>query len=199
LAQFFTVETLITKNFEYFKTTSMKLLKSLTAIFFLGVFVTTQAQSDSKDKKIVADAESAKADFIKTDGQMKSLFDNAYGYVIFPNVGKGAVGVGGAAGNGAVFQKGVLIGMADMKQVTVGFQFGGQAYSEAILFENQAALDRFKQNKFEFAGEASAVAVTAGAAANIKYKNGVMVFSHVKGGLMYEASVGGQKFKYRHL
>ena len=167
--------------------------------FSLFLSIITSAQTSSKDKKIVADANDAKAEFIKADGMIKNLFDNAYGYVIFPNVGKGAIGVGGASGNGAVFENGSLIGMADLKQVTVGFQFGGQAYSEVIFFETAAALNRFKENKFEFAAGASAVAVTAGTAANVKYKEGVMVFSHVKGGLMYEASVGGQKFKFKKI
>lgn len=128
---------------------------------------------------------------------MANLFDHSTGYVIFPNVGKGAIGVGGAAGNGIVFENGKAIGKASMKQVNVGFQFGGQAYREVIFFENQAALDRFKQNKFEFSAQASAVAVKTGAAANVKYRDGVMVFSQEKGGLMYEASVGGQKFDYK--
>jgi len=181
----------------------MKRLKSfpLVSILFLlaGLFMnmSSQAQKDEKDNKIVADAHAAKADFIKGDALMQSLFDNSYGYVIFPNVGKGAIGIGGAAGNGAVFQKGTLIGMADMTQVSVGFQWGGQAYREVIFFETEADLNRFKQNKIEFSGQASAVAVTKGAAANLKYKNGVMIFSQTKGGLMYEASVGGQKFKFR--
>lgn len=172
-------------------------LVALSASLLLNNAV--QAQTSEKDKKIAADAREAKADFIKADGQMKSLFDNAYGYVIFPNVGKGAIGIGGAAGNGAAFQKGTLIGMAKMTQVSVGFQWGGQAYREVILFEGKADLDRFKQNKIEFSGQASAVAATAGAAANVKYKDGVMIFSQIKGGLMYEASVGGQKFKFRNL
>jgi len=183
----------------------MKRLKSfpLLTIFFLiaGLFMNNLAvaQHEEKDDKIVADAKVAKADFIKADGLMQSLFDNSYGYVIFPNVGKGAIGIGGAAGNGAVFQKGTLIGMADMHQVSVGFQWGGQAYREVIFFEHEADLNRFKENKIEFAGQASAVAVTKGAAANVKYKEGVMIFSQEKAGLMYEASVGGQKFKFRHL
>ena len=183
----------------------MKLLKSsplLTISFLLaGLFVSNSimAQGDEKDHKIVADANAAKADFIKGDALMQSLFDNSYGYVIFPNVGKGAIGIGGAAGNGAVFQKGTLIGMADMKQVSIGFQWGGQAYREVIFFETEADLNRFKDDKIEFSGQASAVAVTKGAAANIKYKDGVMIFSQTKGGLMYEASVGGQKFKFRAL
>jgi len=115
---------------------------------------------------------------------------------MFPNVGKGAVGVGGAAGNGIVFENGKATGRAKMKQVSVGFQFGGQAYREVIFFENKAALDRFKQNKFEFSAQASAIAATAGASANVKYRNGVLVFTQGKGGLMYEASIGGQKFSY---
>jgi lipid-binding SYLF domain-containing protein len=154
---------------------------------------------DSKEDKIKKDSKEAKAEFIKKDGLMKSLFANSYGYVIFPNVGKGAVGVGGAAGNGIVFEKGNMSGKAKMKQVSVGFQFGGQAYREVIFFENKAALDRFKKNKFEFSAQASAVAVTEGAAANVKYRDGVMVFSQEKGGLMYEASIGGQKFNYAKL
>ena len=130
---------------------------------------------------------------------MKNLFDNSYGYVIFPNVGRGAIGVGGAAGNGIVYEKGNVIGTAKMKQVTVGFQFGGQAYREVIFFENKEALDRFKENKFEFAAQVSAVAATAGASADVKYKDGVMVFTQEKGGLMYEAAVGGQKFSFSAL
>lgn len=183
----------------------MKLLKlfPLLAISFLIVGLlfnnSAQAQGDDKDDKIVADANEAKADFIKTDGLMKNLFDNSAGYVIFPNIGKGAIGIGGAAGNGAVFQNGTLIGMAKMTQGSIGFQFGGQAYREVIFFETEADLNRFKENKIEFSGQASAVAATKGAAANIKYKDGVMIFSQIKGGLMYEASVGGQKFKYRSL
>jgi lipid-binding SYLF domain-containing protein len=127
---------------------------------------------------------------------MQSLFDNSYGYVIFPNVGKGAIGVGGAAGNGIVSENGKTIGSAKMKQVSVGFQFGGQAYREVIFFENKGALNRFKQNKFEFSAQASAVAATAGASTNVKYREGVMIFTQQKGGLMYEASIGGQKFSY---
>lgn len=151
---------------------------------------------DEDDNKLIADSKEAQAEFIKTDNLMNSLFDNAYGYVIFPNVGKGAIGVGGAAGNGIVYEGGKMVGKAKMKQVSVGFQFGGQAYREVIFFESKEALDRFKEGKFEFAAQASAVAATKGASANVKYREGVMVFTQEKKGLMYEASVGGQKFGY---
>ena len=182
----------------------MKILKSITLTvsflaFALFLSLSTMAQKSKDDQKVVADANTAKADFIKSDGLMQSLFDNAAGYVIFPNVGKGAIGIGGAAGNGAVYQKGTLIGMASMKQVSIGFQWGGQAYREVIFFEKEADLNRFKENKIELSAQASAVAVTVGAAANAKYEHGVMIFSQTKGGLMYEASVGGQKFKFKPL
>jgi lipid-binding SYLF domain-containing protein len=152
-----------------------------------------------KDKKVIADSKIAREEFIKTDGMMKNLFSNSYGYVIFPNVGKGAIGVGGAAGNGVAYEKGTVIGMAKMKQVTVGFQWGGQAYREVIFFENKDAMDRFKQNRIELSAQISAVAATAGASANAKYTNGVMVFTQQKGGLMYEASIGGQKLSFRKI
>jgi lipid-binding SYLF domain-containing protein len=160
---------------------------------------TLKAQDDEKVDKIINDSKAAKEEFIKSDGLMQNLFDNSYGYVIFPNVGKGAIGVGGAAGNGIVFEKENVVGKAKMKQVSVGFQFGGQAYREVIFFENKEAIDRFKGDKFEFAAQVSAVAATKGAAANVRYKEGVMVFTQEKGGLMYEASIGGQKFNFSPL
>ena len=150
----------------------------------------------AQDKKDIENCIETKNMFIKTDGMMKSLFDNSAGYVIFPNIGKGAIGVGGATGNGILFEKGKAIGKANMSQLTVGLQAGGQVYREVIFFENEEALNRFRGGKFEFAGQASAVAVKAGVSTNIKYREGVMVFTQEKGGLMYEASVGGQKFSY---
>ena len=173
-------------------------IRQTTIILVAALLFTTVGfgQSASKKKKIVDDAAVAKAEFIKTDSKMSSMFETAYGYVIFPNVGKGAVGVGGASGNGVAYEQGAKIGMASMKQVSVGFQFGGQSYREVIFFETKADLDRFKENKVELSAQVSAVAAAAGASANAKYKEGVMVFTMQKGGLMYEASVGGQKFKY---
>ena len=174
-----------------------KFLKNVT-FFFIGMLISSAIFSqNSKDQKIIADANDAKVQFTKGDGSMNSLFSSSYGYAIFPNVGKGAIGIGGAAGNGAVYEHGKLIGMSSMKQVTVGFQWGGQAYREVIFFETKVDLDRFIGNKVEFSAQASAVAVTVGASANAKFKDGMMIFTQTKGGLMYEASVGGQKFKFR--
>jgi len=171
------------------------IIRSLLFSLVLLFANSANAQS-SKDKELIQDCDSAKAEFIKTDALLSNVFQSATGYVIFPNVGKGAVGIGGASGNGIVYERGAMIGKAKLSQVSVGFQLGGQAYRELIFFENQESIDRFKKNKVEFSAQASAVAATAGASANAKYHEGVMIYTQQKGGLMYEASVGGQKFKF---
>ncbi|MFZ9032026.1 MAG: YSC84-related protein [Robiginitalea sp.] len=154
------------------------------------------AQSKKKIEEVREDAKVAKEEFLKADWKMEKHFNESYGYVIFPNVGKGAVGIGGAAGNGVAYEQGQEIGMAKLTQLSIGFQWGGQAYREVVFFQNKEAMDNFKGNNIELAAQASAVAATAGASADANYKDGVMVFTMQKGGLMYEASVGGQKFKF---
>ena len=168
----------------------------LGLIVILCFSFTGHAQSQKKVEEIRADAKVAKEEFLKADWKMEKHFNEAYGYVIFPNVGKGAIGIGGAAGNGVAYEQGQEIGMAKLTQVSIGFQWGGQAYREVVFFENKEAMDNFKGNNIELAAQASAVAATAGASADANYKDGVMVFTMQKGGLMYEASVGGQKFKF---
>lgn len=133
----------------------------------------------------------------KKDSTIAKLFEEAHGYVIFPKVGKGAIGLGGAHGSGEVFEKGKLIGEAKLTQVTIGFQLGGQVYMEAIFFEDVKALDAFKQGKFALSAQASAVAAAEGVAANARYQLGVVIFTMARSGLMYEASVGGQKFRFK--
>ena len=177
----------------------MKKILGVALLFAGMIFSFDTSAQDEKDQKLIDDSNEAKEEFIRTDGLMKNLFENAYGYAILPNVGKGAIGIGGAAGNGVAYEQGSIVGMASMKQATIGFQFGGQAYREVIFFETKAQMDRFKQNKIEISAQASAVAVTAGASATAKYRDGIMIFTQAKGGLMYEASVGGQQFKFRPL
>ena len=154
---------------------------------------------DDSQVRIIDDSKEAKAFFLKADPSMENLFKHCSGYAIFPNIGKGGAGIGGAAGRGAVYEKGTPVGTAQMLQATVGAQAGGQAYREIIFFENKDAADRFMHNKVEFSGQASAIAVKAGASANANYRNGVVVFSQEKAGLMLEASLGGQKFTYKTL
>ena len=158
----------------------------------------TYFQKSERDKKLIADSKNAQAEFIKTDALMKNLFNTAYACVIFPNIGKGGFGIGGAMGNGIVYKGESIIGTAKMNQLTIGFQAGGQAYREVIFFENESVLNNFKENKIEFTAQASAVLAAEGASANVKYNNGVMVFTQPKAGLMYEASVGGQKFTFHN-
>ena len=133
----------------------------------------------------------------KADAGLTKFFSGATGYAVFPNVAKGAIGVGGAHGSGVLFEGGAGIGKTTVSQVTVGFQLGGQAYSEIVFFENAATLSNFKHGNFAFAAQVSAVAIKSGASANAKYQCGVAVFTMAKGGLMYEASVGGQKFGFQ--
>jgi len=130
------------------------------------------------------------------DPSMKSRFKDAYGYVVFPTIGKGGLIVGGGAGDGKVFERGKPIGVAEMTQVTVGLQAGVQEFSEVIFFQNKAALDRFTANKFELSANASAVIAKAGASSGADYRGGVAVFTMAKEGVMLEAAVGGQKFKF---
>lgn len=156
-----------------------------------------RSESSEQDKNVKdPDVAVAITNFRNKDASMKTFFDKAYGFAIFPTVGKGGIGVGGAYGKGEVYAQGKLVGRSSLTQLTFGFQLGGQAYSEIIFFRDQAALRNFQSGNFEFGAQASAVAVTAGASADADYDNGVAIFTLAKGGLMYEASVGGQKFSY---
>lgn len=172
--------------------------KKLTILLiYLAFTCNAYAQSESKRESIIQDSEEAKAAFLKTDPDMEKLFKSAYGYVVLPNIGKGGFLVGGAAGRGVAYEKGEKIGFASMSQVTAGLQAGGQAYSEIIFFETEEAFSRFKENKIEFTAQLSAVAIKPGASASSTYMDGVMVFTMSKGGLMYEATLGGQKLKFK--
>jgi lipid-binding SYLF domain-containing protein len=135
--------------------------------------------------------------YLAADPGLSKFFDNAAGYVVFPGIGKAGLGIGGAHGNGEVIAKGRgAIGKASMTQVTVGVQIGGQEYSEIIFFAEPVDLERFTAGSLELAAQVSAVAITAGAAEGSDYKDGVVVFTRTKSGMMAEASVGGQDFKY---
>jgi lipid-binding SYLF domain-containing protein len=153
----------------------------------------------------------------KNAGESSNFFNSAYGYAVFPTIGKGGLIVGGAHGSGHVYEKGTYIGNTSMTQLSVGFQAGGQAYSQIIFFEDKRALDEFTNGNFEFEAGVSAVAITAaaggtagtsGASAGASggkkdattvgsaYYKGMAVFTIVKGGAMYQATVAGQKFTY---
>ena len=156
----------------------------------LGLPISTVLQAQEDVAKAIAQ-------FRRTDPGIGKFFATAYGYAVFPSVGKGAMGIGGARGKGYVYERGRLIGRSTLTQVTIGFQLGGQAYREVIFFKDKTALDEFTRGNFEFSAQATAVALKAGASANLAYNGGVAIVTMTKGGLMYEASVGGQKFSYK--
>ncbi len=137
--------------------------------------------------------------FKAKDPGMAKIFADAVGYVVFPTVGKGGIGLGGARGKGWVYEGGKIIGKSTLTQVSFGFQFGGQAYSEIVFFQTTQALENFKLGHLKFDAQASAVALTARASADLAYRNGVAIVTMAKGGLMYEASVGGQKFSFNRV
>ncbi len=167
-------------------------------VLMLAISFSLFSQTE-KDRDIIKDAEKAKAEFIKTNQTIESQFKNSKAYVIFPNVGKGAVVVGAASGNGAVYKDGKLIGMASMKQLDVGAQIGGEAYSEVIFFNSDEAFKKLKKNQLELTSQVAAVAVEEGKSLNTKFTEGLAVYVLPKAGLMAEVSVGGQKFEYQPL
>ena len=140
-------------------------------------------------------AQEAIATFKEKDPSIQKFFDKAVGYVVIPTVGKAGFGIGGARGKGVLYENGVVTAVVTLSQLSFGFQWGGQAYSEFIFFEDSAALDNFKRGNYELGAQASAVAITAGASVDAEFNGGMAIFTQAKGGLMYEASVGGQKFK----
>ena len=165
-----------------------------------------------------ADADYSNAIKVFRDSPVvQPYFNNAYGYAVFPTIGKGGVGIGGAHGSGQVYVGDKVTGKTSMTQLTIGWQLGGQAYSQIIFFEDKRAYQEFTSGNFEFGAQASAVAITAGAQAQAgttgaaasaspggsagkqaatKYQKGMAVFTRAKGGLMYEAAIGGQKFSF---
>jgi len=187
----------------------MRTLK-LGALALAGLLLATPALTDDDDYAVTIER-------FQKAGESGRYFGNAYGYAVFPTVGKGGIGVGGAFGRGRAYRGGKHVGDVSLAQVSVGFQLGGQAYSEIIFFENRTTFDDFTSGNFEFGADASAVAITAAANASASsaggasagasatkdnaatagaYHHGVAVFTIAKGGLMYQAAIAGQKFNY---
>jgi lipid-binding SYLF domain-containing protein len=138
-------------------------------------------------------------DLKNKDPGISKFFDGAAGYAVYPKVGKGGIGIGGAHGKGLVIVNDQAVGKSSLSQVTIGFQLGGQVYAQFIFFEDATALGHFQRGNYEMGAQASAVAATLGASADANYDKGVAVFTNVGGGLMYEATISGQKFKYEDL
>ena len=153
--------------------------------------------SDKKSNTKKASNKTIKAlNKFKDMTSLRPYFKKARGYAVFPNIGKGGIGIGGARGKGEVFEKGNVIGSTTLTQISIGFQLGGQAFSQIIFFKDKKSLERFTEGNFEFGASASAALISEGANASADYNDGVAVLTFSKGGLMYEASIGGQKFSY---
>lgn len=159
-----------------------------------GAAMVTQA-TDRARIRLGEDGQGALMALQKKDPTLETEILSAAGYVIFAGVGKGGLGIGAARGTGQLYVKEEAIAKVTLTQVTIGLQLGGQKYIELVLLENQDALESFLASKFTMAAQVSAVAAASGASANAKYSGGVKVVTMAIGGLMYEASIGGQKFK----
>jgi lipid-binding SYLF domain-containing protein len=185
-------------------------MKSISRMFYLAPLLLLVAGIARADKY------SDTIELFKNAGESSSFFQRSYAYAVFPVVGEGGFIVGGALGKGHVYVHGQVVGDTTMGQASLGFQAGGKAYSQIIFFEDKRALDEFESGTFEFEAGASAVAVTAGASASVgtngtsagasggeknarttgAYQKGMAVFTIAKGGLMYAATIAGQKFSY---
>lgn len=173
----------------------MKTLMSMAAALLL--MFSMASNSWAWDEKAAEQANLTLYDFIASDPSINTFFEKAYGYAVFPTIGKGGLIVGAAHGDGIVYKRGQHAGTSSMTQVSIGLQAGGQTYSEVIFFEDKKTFEHFTSGNFEPGAQVSAVVIKAGAAAQTKYRNGVAIFVHTKAGLMAEASVGGQKFTYK--
>ncbi|WP_026837115.1 YSC84-related protein [Gillisia sp. JM1] len=188
-----------------------KIYHGLLMLFLILSFGSIMAQSDDDNmdmeseghmeemqdqESLINDAKEAITIFMNTNAEAKALFNSSAGYVVFPNVGKGAYIVGGAAGNGVVYEKGEIVGMAKLKQIDIGLQLGGQAFRQVIFFETEKQLNEFKKGNFELSGNVSAVVLEEGKAKSIDFTNGLAVVTMPKAGAMIEIAVGGQKFEY---
>jgi len=173
-----------------------------TAVLLLGVFgfgmagCTTAPKTEEKREALDSKSQSTLDAMRSEDPSFGRFMDNAYAYAVYAAVGKGGFIAGGSYGKGEVFEQGRMIGYSDITQATFGAQIGGQEFTEVLAFQNKAALDKFVREEYALSAAATAVALKSGAAANARWQDGVAVFQYIKGGMMAEASVGGQRFRF---
>ena len=175
-----------------------KIKKTNFFLIILSLFIsfTASSQVGGWNAELSKESNETLKKMIETTPKLQTFLDKAYGYVVFPKVTKAGLIIGGAGAKGMVFKSKTAVGESGLKQATLGLQAGGQQYSEIIFFENKESFDHFINGRLKFDGQASAIAVKKGVSLDIAYKDGVAVFTRTKGGLMYQASIGGQHFKY---
>ena len=176
------------------------IMPRLLAALLLAIPMLANAGWDpGKKDRLLRAAEQTIEAFKGRDASIQRFFDAAAGWVVYPEIKKGAIMIGGAYGEGILFEAGKPTGYSELSQVSIGFQLGGKAYSELIFFADRKALDRFKSGKAEFDAQVSAVVIDKGAAAAVDYSEGVAIFVYSRAGLMAEAAVGGQQFTFEPL
>ena len=185
------------KKTNIMKIVQLKTSKIATVVLALVLSISLNAQVGNWNPELENESKEALSTILERTPKLESFKNEAYGYAVFPRITKAAIGIGGAAGNGIVFKDDQIVGSSKLKQATVGIQFGGQQYIEVIFFENEDSFEKFINGKLKFDAQASAVALKEGASIDAAYQDGVAVFTMTKGGLMYEASIGGQHFKYQ--
>lgn len=166
-------------------------------LIFAALSLTACGSVETNPDNLITDAEKAREAISETGANMDQLFQSSEGYVIFPNVGKGAYILGGASGNGVLYENGRVQGFSEMKQLDIGFQIGGKAYREVLFFQTESALEEFKRGNYELTASASAVILEKGKSKSVDFQEGVGVVIMPKAGAMAGISVGGQKFEYR--
>jgi len=171
------------------------LFSLLTLTLILSLSTAWAWEPDTSDK-MQLEVQSAIVALKAKDPGMEDWFKSAAGYAVFPNVGKAAVGIGGAYGKGLVISGDKVVGKTSLSQISIGLSLGGQGYAEFIFFKDDIALGEFKRGNWESGAQASAVIATAGASADAAYNKGVAIFTNISGGVMADASVGGQKFEF---
>ncbi|HVN30630.1 MAG TPA: lipid-binding SYLF domain-containing protein [Thermoanaerobaculaceae bacterium] len=176
------------------KTSGVMMLLALAAALAAGV--AAAGWDPQEEQKNVAAAEETIKSFKATEPGLEVYFKEAYAYVVFPTIGKGGLIFGGSYGTGTVFEGSEVVGAAKLTSLSVGLQAGGESFSELIFFKDKATFENFKNGDVKLSAQASAVGGKEGAGAKTSYNEGVAVFVKAKGGLMADASVGGQKFKY---
>jgi len=171
------------------------LLISVATIALLAACSTAPRTAEDRSE-LLQEANSALSEARSGSATFDEIIRNAPGYAVFPTVGKGGAGVGGAYGRGIVYKNDAPIGYTDLSQATIGAQIGGQTYTQILVFETEQALERFRQGNYEFGAQATAVALQSGRGTNAKFRDGIAVFTMAERGMMVEAAVGGQKFSY---
>ncbi len=178
------------------KTVQLKNSQIVTAVLALIISITMNAQVGGWNPELISDSEEALQTMLEKTPKLESFYNESYGYAIFPKITKAGIAFGGAFGKGIVFKDNQIVGSSKLKQASIGLQLGGQQYSEIIFFKNEESFENFTNGKLKFDAQASAVALKEGASIDAAYQDDVAVFTQTKGGLMYEASLGGQHFKY---